>query len=263
MGRAIMSLMAAKKWLRAPAVEMAAAGRFGVAGGVARDEGVDVRAGLGHLQVGGHHGEQAFAGRLGALGGLLDAALHLAQDHLAHGLLQPGLVAEIAVEHGLRGSRGCGDVLHRRVAAQGVHGLPGRLDEFPAPFLAVGLPAGGAAVDGGAARRRAVASGGVAWGMFTIPSVSGTLGIGNRFDRRRQPMSVNGQSVPGPKEPTASDARSRRSRQGRPQAARGGAARRSSARPSSWAATASRLPGPAAPTPSPPTRTCSPPPWTD
>src|SRR3954465_11842322 len=58
-----------------------------------------------------------------------------------------------------------------------------------------------------------VSSAGPGWGMFTIPSVSGTLGIGNRFDRRRQPMPVNGQSdpgqpgpgqsVPGPQEPAA------------------------------------------------------------
>src|SRR6476659_5136559 len=49
-------------------------------------------------------------------------------------------------------------------------------------------------------------AGTVALGMFTIPSVSGTLGIGNRFDRRRQPMSVNGQSVPRPQPATASAA---------------------------------------------------------
>ncbi|BAS18062.1 hypothetical protein AHiyo8_63650 [Arthrobacter sp. Hiyo8] len=64
-------------------------------------------------------------------------------------------------------------------------GFAGGLDEFPPAFFAVDLPAGGTAVDGGSL---AVRGGGVTasrsagspgLGMFTILSVSGTLGISN------------------------------------------------------------------------------------
>ena len=91
--------------------------------------------------------KQALAGSLGALGRFPDAALHLAEDHFAHGLLQPGLVAEVAVEHGLRGAGGRGDVLHRSIAAERVHRPAGGLDQLPAALLAVATASGRAAVD--------------------------------------------------------------------------------------------------------------------
>src|SRR6476661_9250838 len=41
------------------------------------------------------------------------------------------------------------------------------------------------------------------WRMFTIPSVSGTLGISNRFDQRRQHMPDHGTPATGPKDTAA------------------------------------------------------------
>ena len=69
--------------------------------GLPCDKGVNVRTRFRHLQIGGHHCQQAFPGSLRTLRSFADPALHLAEDHFAHCLLEPRFVTEVAVEHGL------------------------------------------------------------------------------------------------------------------------------------------------------------------
>src|SRR6478736_1535778 len=74
------------------------------------------------------------------------------------------------------------------------------------PSTAALMAAGNAGAPGPPAARPLSAGGcpaGSDWRMFTIPSVSGTLGISNRFDQRRQHMPDHGTPATGPKDTAA------------------------------------------------------------
>ena len=75
-----------------------------------------------------------------------ETAQHTTPVGLADGVLQPDLVAEVAVEDRLRGAELAGDLVHREVGASAVHGPAGGVRQLGAARDPVALPPGGAAV---------------------------------------------------------------------------------------------------------------------